>query len=217
MNKKYSNLDFAYEEMQPGPPTGRALQVEIIGENYATSKIVAGQLMEYLKSVKGVTTIESDILPGDAEIRIEFDRSVAAYTGIDLSTAVTHIRAAVGGLRVATTRLGADEIDITIRFPETSYAQQLRQLETLQIPNERGGMVTISKVAKFVEHPGFTNIRHKNNRRVVNVLANIDPNLITSNLLNAKVAEEQEKWLSDTQSRQVLINYGGENEKNNHY
>jgi len=215
LKQQYSNLEFAYEEMQPGPPTGRALQVEIIGENYTASKKVAGQLMEYLQSVEGVTTIESDMLPGDAEIRIEFDRAIAAYAGIDLSTAVTHIRAAVGGLRVATTRWGADEIDITIRFPETSYEQQLRQLETLQIPNARGGMVTISKVAKFVEHAGFTNIRHKDNRRVVNVLANIDPTMITSNVLNAKVAEEQTKWLSEAQSKQVLINYGGENEKNN--
>lgn len=214
LSEMYKNLDFAFEEMQPGPPTGRALQVEIIGENYDTSKIVAGQLMEYLESINGITTIESDMLPGDAEIRIEFDRAIAAYAGIDLATAVTHIRAAVDGLRVATTRWGSDEVDITIRFPEASYDQQMSQLETLQVPNSRGGMVTLNKVAKFIEHEGFTNIRHKDNQRVINVMANIDTSVITSNVLNARVAEEQAKWISGTQAKRVTVNYGGENEKN---
>ena len=212
--QKYTELEFAFEEMQPGPPTGRALQVEIIGENYEKSKVVAGQLMEYLKSIEGITTIESDMLPGDPEIRIEFDRAIAAYAGIDLATAVTHIRAAVDGLRVSTTRWGTDEVDITIRFPEASYEQQLHQLETLQIPNNRGGMVTINKVAKFHEHEGFTNIRHKNNQRVINVLANIDSSILTSNELNNIVSVNQSKWLSTEQEKLVTINYGGENEKN---
>lgn len=212
--ENHKDLEFAFEEMQPGPPTGRALQVEIIGDNYDTSKKVANQLMQYLQSIEGVTTVESDMLPGDAEIRVEFDRSIAAYAGIDLSTAVTHIRAAVDGLRVTTTRWGSDEVDITIRFPETSYEQQLRQLETLQIPNSRGGMVTINKVAKFVEYDGFTNIRHTDNQRVVNVLANIDSTLITSTLLNKQVAIDESEWLNEEQARHVMINYGGENEKN---
>ncbi len=211
---KYKDLEFAYEEMQPGPPTGRALQVEIIGENYEISKEIAGQLMEHLKGIKGVTTIESDMLPGDAEIRVEFDRALAAYAGIDLATAVTHIRAAVDGLRVARTRWGTDEVDVTIRFPKASYEEQLKQLKALEIPNARGGMVTLSKVAKFVEHAGFTNIRHKDNQRVVNVMANIDSSIITSNMLNSKVAEEQSSWLSESQAKHVLVNYGGENEKN---
>ena len=211
---KFPKLDFAFQEMQPGPPTGRPLQVEIIGDNYAIGKDVAANLMEYLKKVKGVTTIESDILPGDPELRIEFDRSVAAYAGIDLLTAGSHVRAAVDGLRVATTRWGTDEVDITIRFPETSYQQQIRQLKSLQIPNSRGGMVNIDKVARFYEHDGFTNIRHKDNQRVINVLSNIDPSLITSNELNKRVKQDIDKWLIDKYRDKVSINYGGENEKN---
>jgi multidrug efflux pump subunit AcrB len=183
---KFNDLEFAFEEIQPGPPTGRALQVEIIGEEYEASKKIAAQLMEYLKSIDGITTIESDMSPGDDEIRVEFDRAIAAYAGIDLETAVAHIRAAVDGLRVTTTRWGTDEVDITIRFPEASYSEQLQQLETLQIPNSRGGMVILNQVANFHEQDGYTNIRHKNNQRVINVLANIDPEKITSTVLNKK-------------------------------
>ncbi len=211
---EYSDLKFAFQEIQPGPPVGRALQVEIIGENYEIGEQVASNLMTYLKNINGVTTIESDMLPGDSEIRIIFDRTMAAYAGIDLATAGSHIRAAVDGLRVATTRWGTDEVDITIRFPETTYQQQLRQLQELQIPNSRGGMITLNKVAKFYEHKGFTNIRHKDNQRVINVLANIDSRIITSNELNSMVEANQSDWLSSANNEHVTINYGGENEKN---
>jgi multidrug efflux pump subunit AcrB len=214
LTETYKDLEFAFEEIQPGPPTGRALQVEIIGENYEQSEVVAEQLMQYLQSIEGITTLESDMLPGDPEIRIKFDRAIAAYAGIDLATAVTHIRAAVDGLRVSTTRWGSDEVDVTIRFPETSYEQQIRQLELLQVPNSRGGMVTINRIAEFYQHEGFTNIRHKDNQRVINVMANIDTSIITSNELNAKVAEDESQWLTDAQKGTVIINYGGENEKN---
>jgi len=212
--REHPDLKFAFQEMQPGPPTGRALQVEIVGEDYQTGEEVASKLMGFLNSIDGVTTIESDMLPGDSEIRIKFDRTIAAYAGVDLQTAGSHIRAAVDGLRVATTRWGTDEVDITIRFPERSYQQQLQQLEELQIPNSRGGMITLNKVAKFYEHDGVTNIRHMNNQRVISVFANIDSRIITSSELNAYVEKNQSDWLSAANKNKVKINFGGENEKN---
>ncbi len=212
--EKYPQLEFAYEQIQPGPPTGRALQVEIIGEQYEHSKNVALDLMAYLHSVAGITTLESDLLPGDDELHITFDKALSAYAGVDLATASSHVRAAVDGLRVTTTRWGTEEVDVTIRFPENSYKQQLEQLNNIQVPNNRNGMVTLDKIASFSRQEGFTNIRHKDGQRVINVMANIDPTKITSNELNKKVQLDQQKWLAADLKDKVYINYGGENEKN---
>lgn len=214
LRDKHQNIQFAFEQIQPGPPTGRALQVELIGESYEDSKQVATSLLQYLKALKGITTLESDLLPGDDELRIVFDKALAAYAGIDLATASSHVRAAVDGLRVSTTRWGTEEVDITIRFPEDSYQEQLKQLYELQIPNNRGGMITLDKIAMFSQHEGFTTIRHKDGQRVINVTANIDPSLITSNELNQKVAAEQNVWVDEALRDKIHINYGGENEKN---
>ena len=214
LTKKYPQQQFAFEQMQPGPPTGRALQVELIGESYADSQRVAASLLDYLKHIKGITTLESDLLPGDDELHIEFDKAMAAYAGIDLATASTHVRAAVDGLRVTTTRWGTEEVDITIRFPEDTYEQQLKQLYSLQIPNSRGGMITLDKIAKFSKQEGYTTIRHKDGQRVINVMANIDPGKITSNELNKKVAAEQKTWVDAEMRDKIDVNFGGENEKN---
>jgi multidrug efflux pump subunit AcrB len=209
----FPRLQFAFEEIRPGPPTGRALQVELSSRNIEQSEKVAGQLMAYLANIDGITTIESDLLPGDDELRIEFDKALAAYAGIDLATASSHIRAAVDGLRVTTTRWENEEVDITIRFPEESATSQIQQLRKLQILNNRGGMVTLERIASFTEQQGYTNIRHKEGRKIISVMANIDPAKLTSSRLNSMVEKDQQTWMGDFAGK-VNATYGGENEKN---
>ncbi|MDH5728516.1 MAG: efflux RND transporter permease subunit [Gammaproteobacteria bacterium] len=207
----FKDLDIAFTEIRPGPPTGRALEVEIIGDDEEASAAVAEGLITFLRNTNGVTTVESGLQPGDKEVHVVLNRSLAAYAGVDLLTAASHVRAAVGGLRVGTIRRGTEEIDLTIRFPETR--DQLKMVKQLNIPNQRGGLVPLAKIAKFEENDGYTTIRHIGGLRVVSVLANIDEELITSIELNKIVAEKQKEWTGDNATK-VRINYGGEAEKN---
>lgn len=211
--KKFPELAFAFEELKPGPPTGRALQVELSGFDFNDADAAAKNLIQFLRGVKGVTTIESDAQPGDKEIRVTVDHGLAAYAGVDLATIADHVNAAGDGLRVSTTRWGSEEVDITIRFPEQRVAGQLAHLQQLQIPNKRGGLVRLDKIARFSETEGYSTIRHAENVRVLNVLANIDPEILTSVQINKLVAEQQDKWLGEYKDK-VNVKFGGENEKN---
>ena len=209
--EKFKELELGFGEIRQGPPTGRALEANISSTNTEASAKAAQQLMDYLHSVKGVTTIESGLQPGDRELHVVFDRSLAAYAGVDLATAANHVRAAVGGLRVATTRRGTEEVDITIRFPKSNH--EFQNLKGLLIPNQRGGLVPITKLAKFVETGGLSTIRHKAGIRVVNVAANINTDIITSAKLNRLVQKNEKEWTKDLPAR-VKVTYGGEEEKN---
>lgn len=209
----FPGLDIAMSELKPGPPTGRALQVEISGHDSQASEAAARRLISLLEKVNGVTDVDSGLQPGDPELHVVFDRALAAYAGVNLVTAANHVRAAVGGLRVSTVRRGTEEIDVTVRFPEGSAQQQMRNLRELQIPNERGGLVPLARIARFDEHPGFTTIRHKSGIRVVNVVADVNAGVLTSMALNRMVADRQDEWLGDAKGK-VQVNYGGEEEKN---
>ena len=208
---KYKDLRLGFAEIRQGPPTGRALEANISSTNTEASAKAAQQLMDYLHTVKGVTTVESGLQPGDKELHVVFDRTLAAYAGVDLATAANHVRAAVGGLRVATTRRGTEEVDITIRFPKTNH--ELRNLKALLIPNQRGGLVPITKLAKFVQTQGLSTIRHNAGIRVVNVVANINSDIITSAKLNSLVQQHEKSWMAELPAR-VKVAYGGEEEKN---
>ncbi len=208
----FPSLKIAFAELKPGPPAGRALQVELSQGEDAETKEASEQLMEYLKNIDGVSSIESGSQAGDESLHVVVNRALATYAGVPLSTIASHVRAAVGGLRVATTRRGTEEIDITVRYP-ANPAKQREYLENLLISKTRGGLIPLKDVARLEEHPGFTTIRHKEGIRIIHVAANIDNDVITSSALNNRVAKDEKQWLDGLQDK-VVVNYGGEEEKN---
>ncbi|HEX9627799.1 MAG TPA: efflux RND transporter permease subunit [Acidiferrobacterales bacterium] len=208
----FAGVDIAFTEVRPGPPTGRPLEVEIAGSHDGASEAAARRLLVMLEKVEGVTSVDSGLKPGDNELHVVVDRALATYAGVDLATAAQHVRAAVGGLVVGTTRRGTEEIDITIRYPEGGV-DQLAQLKGLQIPNQRGGLVPLARIAELKENPGFNTVRHKAGIRVVNVVADINTDVITSLALNRLVMDQQDEWVGDA-AGQVQVGYGGEEEKN---
>ncbi len=208
----FPSLKIAFTEIKGGPPTGRPLEVEISSNDSAVGEAAARNLIAFLEQVDGVTSVESGLQRGDDELHIVLDRSLAAYTGVNLATAANHLRAAVDGLVVSTLRRGTEEVDVTIHFPDFGK-KQLEQINKLEIPNQHGGMVPLSKIARFEEFPGYSTIRHKAGIRVVTVTANIDTDRLTSVEINRIVQEKEAQWL-DGENGKVTVNYGGEEEKN---
>jgi multidrug efflux pump subunit AcrB len=208
----FPDLELAFTEMSGGPPVGRPLEAEISGSNTAVSEQAARRLMDLLNKTPGVTSIDSGLTPGDEEIHVVLNRGLATYAGVDLSTAAQHVRAAVGGLVVSTSRRGTDEIDVTIRYPEGGK-DGVAALRGLLVPNQREGLVPLERIARFEERPGLTTVRHKDGVRVVRVVADVDPTIVTSMEINSLVRDKQAEWLGEA-AGQVQVNYGGEEEKN---
>ncbi len=208
----FPKLEISFTELRPGPPVGRALEAEISASRDKDSEQAARQLMDYLHTIKGITTIDSGLKRGDDELHVTLDRKLATYAGIDLATAARHIRAASGGLIVSNVRHGTEEIDVTIRYPERA-GNDLEQFRQILIPNNRDGLVPLYKIARLESKPGLTTIRHKDGIRIVNVVADVDPERISSLELNRKVRDHEDAWLG-TLKGSVDINYGGEEEKN---
>lgn len=208
---QYPDLEIAFELIKPGPPTGRALELEISSTDGVSNQEVAKNLISFLEKTKGVTTIESGLQPGDKEIHVVLNKSLSTYAGVNLATAASHIRASVDGLRVTTTRYGTEEVDVTIRYPDD--VDDIKALQSLNIPNNRGGLIPLSSIAQFDETTGFTTIRHKEGLRVIRVFANIDETITSSIKLNKLVADNKDLWLGEYKNK-VKINYGGEAEKN---
>jgi len=210
--KNFPNVEITLGEIKHGPPTGRALEVEISSNDNELNERVAHRLMDYVASLPGITTIESGMQPGDPELHVIVDRIKAAYAGIDLATIASHVRAAVDGLRVSTTRKGTEEVDITIRLPHDAD-DPINSLLQLDIPNSQGGLVPLSRLAYLEEHAGYTTVRHTQGVRAVTIVANIDSKKTTSIEVNRAVAEAEPQWLGED-AHNVRLVYGGENEKN---
>lgn len=212
LTKRYPELTLALQKKKPGPPTGRALQVEITGNQRDSIVKVAKSLKHYVENINGVLTVDSDLQAGDNELRIILDRKKAIYAGVNLLTVSKHLRAIGSGLRVSTIRRGSEEVDVTIRLPN-SEDKNIGYLKSIEIPNNRGGLVPLGKISRIIEQPSLSTIRHSKGSQVVRVVANIDTTLIKSLELNNLVKKNEIIWLDDEKNN-VSIHYGGEQEKN---
>jgi len=207
----FSEADINFVMLAAGPPTGRALQVEISRGSDEQREQVARRLVDMLEGVKGVHSIESGLQEGDPEIHIVLNRELAAYAQVDMATVATHIRAAFDGLVVSTLKKGKEEVDVTLRYPETAE-RHVSTLENLQIPNKMGGLVPLNKIASFEERSGLASVRHKKGTRVINVSAEVRPDEITSAEVNAMVEKRKGEWLGKD-SDVVQYRLGGEQER----
>jgi len=212
LTKHYPDLKIALQKKKPGPPSGRALQVEITGNNRESIVRVATRLRDYVKDIDGVLTVDSDLQQGDNELRIILDRKKAIYAGVNLLTVSKHIRAIGSGLRVSTLRRGIEEVDVTIRLPN-SKENNIEYLSSIEIPNNRGGLIPLGKISKIIEKPALSTIRHSEGSQVIRVVANIDTAIIKSFELNNRVKQNESQWLVNDK-KLVSIHYGGEQEKN---
>ncbi len=212
LRKSFPELQLSLQAKKPGPPTGRALQVEIISDDTTVNKIVAENLKNYLEKIDGIVTIETDLRRGDDELRIILDRKKAIYAGVDLATVSTHLRAIASGLRVSTIRRGKEEIDVTIRLPD-DVTKNINYLKTIEIPNNKGGLIPLGRISKIEQVSAVSTIRHSEGRPVLRVMANVDPKKLTSFTINNLVLKDKSKWLGEYEDK-VLVNFGGEQEKN---
>lgn len=197
--------------MKAGPPTGRALQVEISSGDDEQRMRAARRLVTMLEATDGIHSIESGLQPGDPEVHIVLDRALAAYARVDLATVATHIRTAFDGLVVSTLKSGEEEVDVTLRYPKQAQ-HNVETLHTLLIPNMAGGLVPLGKIATFEERPGISNIRHKNGSRVIKVSAEVDLAKITSAEVNAMVNDRADTWLGEEKNF-LRYSLGGEEER----
>ena len=207
----FPDLNINFVMLAAGPPTGRALQVEISRGSNKEREAVATRLVAMLESIPGAHSIESGLQPGDPEIHIQLDRELAAYANVDLATVATHIRAAFDGLVVSTLKQGKEEIDVTLRYPE-SAERHMDTLRNLQIPNKMGGLVPLNRIATFTEQPGLASVRHKDGTRVIHVSAEVRLDEITSAELNTQVEKRKAEWLGDA-ADSVRYRLGGEQER----
>ena len=193
-----------------GPPTGKAVDLRIQGENFETLKELAGLATENLQGAVGVNGVSDDLVWGKPEIRINVDEQRAAVYGLDTLTIARAIRAAVDGLTVAQTRLGTEEADIIVKY-ELPTGNLLSLLESYQVRSPEGGWVPLSSVVTMNVEPSMLTISRYDNERSVRVTAEIDEKITTPTEVNASLSA----YLDDTLKNFPGYSYvfGGEEEQ----
>lgn len=166
------------EPQAMGPPVGKAINVELSGEDYDHIGEVALRLRRDLQSnVEGLTDLEDDYGVGRPELQLRIDRGAAKRVGVSTAAVGNAVRTAVAGAVATTLRDGEDEIDVVVELaPE--YRRDLQQVLDLRLPGREDTSpdtfpVPLSTVATYELAGGSSGINHIDQDLVVTISGDV--------------------------------------------
>ncbi|WP_305041856.1 efflux RND transporter permease subunit [Geoalkalibacter sp.] len=166
-----AGAEIKVEKHKEGPPTGPPVSIEVSGEQVETLALIAQQIRERIKDVRGLVDLKDDFVRAKPEIRIQVDREKSSLLGLSTADISRTVKAAVSGTKLGVYREGKEEYDIVARLPE-ERRQALADVANLLIPTLEGDPVPISSLARIEMGTGFGSIRRLNQKRVVTITGN---------------------------------------------
>jgi multidrug efflux pump len=173
-----SGVEIRVEKEEEGPPTGAAVTVRVIGEDFKTLERLSEQAKRMISNVPNIVNLRSDLEATRPELAFIVDRRIAMLLGVNTATVGNFIKMAIFGTKVGTYRQFNDEYDITVRLPLVDRVK-IDELYRLQVPNATGEAVMLSSLGKFEYQGGFGTINRVDQKRVVTLTAGAEGRLGT--------------------------------------
>lgn len=193
-----AGVEIVVDKESNGPPTGKAINIEISGENLDTlihlQDKVKHLLVDSLK-IGGIERLKSDLVRNKPEITVVVDRQKANSEGISTAQVGMGLRNALYGAEATKFRAGEDEYPVQLRVTESmrSNPDALLNLPLTFREMSTGSFrqVPISSVAHIEYTSTFAGINRKNQERVVTLSSNVlkaegyNEILVAQNVANA--------------------------------
>ena len=172
--------DITVNKEQSGPPTAKAINIEVTGDNFDDLVSNAAGFKKYIDSMKvgGVASLKSDFESNKPEIVFDIDRERANREGLSTYLLATEIRGAVYGIEASKFRDVDDEYPIQLRykFDQRIDIEALRNLKITYRDMNMGGQVRsvpLSSVCNIRYDYTFAGIKRKNNKRVITLSSDV--------------------------------------------
>jgi len=190
-----------------GPPIGRDVVVRISGDEFTVLSRIARKVKAEMEQIEGLTDIEDDYRPGKDELRVFVDEDRAAIYGLTVEDVATDVQYAHMGGIATTFNTRNEEFDVVVKLDERHRMNSADILE-LKVKNSDGALIPLKNVAELRRTGGFGKIRRFDQRRVVNVTANTDKQVITPENAKNAISLRMLDWMQDYPG--YTLSFGGE-------
>ena len=161
-----------------GPATGKAINLEIIGEDIDKLIPLGDQVIGYINSqgIPGIEELQADIKLGVPELEVKINREAARRFGLSTYAIASALRTSVYGKEISKYKQGEDEYPIFLRLNQddrNSVSNLLDQRITFRDPaNGRISQVPIRTVASVEYTSTYSSIKRKDLDRVITISSN---------------------------------------------
>ncbi len=200
------SLNFASSLLQFGAP----VQVEMSHPNENTLKIITAELMDELGRFDGVFDIESDQSEGTREVQLAL-KPEARSLGLTLDGLAREVRAAFFGEEALRVQRGREDVRVYVRLPE-SERDAIADLESFRVQMTNGNDVPLGHVAQVSFGAAPATIKRKDNRRIVTVTADVNPQIVTGQDVSDQLRDNILPALQQN-FPELTYSFGGEQEE----
>jgi len=139
--------------------------VKLFGDDTATLKLHANQLLERIGKVPGVVRAFIDRDGDLPQYRLEIDRAAAARYGLNVMDVQDVVETALAGKAATELWEGDRHFSVVVRLDEPS--RQFDRLKEVLVPTPSGAQVPLSALVDFKMGSGAMNIARESGQRVV--------------------------------------------------
>ena len=210
--KGIAGAEITVEEEQQGPPSGPPINLEISGKSMEGLTQASEDILRILENdpvYSKLDGLESDLPEARPEVRIRVDREKAAVYGLSTQAIGNTVRQAINGVEASKYRDGKDEYDITVRL-DKKYRTDMSTLQDLTVVDE-GRQIPLSSVATWEVTEGLGGIKHKDQERVITVMADVRSNY-NANAVLEEVQQVLQPYIENELPASFSTNWTGQQE-----
>jgi HAE1 family hydrophobic/amphiphilic exporter-1 len=189
-------------------PEADSISIEVRGYDRDRAAEVAQRIADMLGTIPGISDTRVDRDDGRPEVSLEIDRYRAAEAGLTVTDIAENVRTNFGGQIATRYREGGDEFDVRVRLKE-SDRHALSDLREHWVIARSGERVPASNFLTESRVVGPTEIERRNQERVIEVRADLDPEYTLGDIMPRVERELAEIDVPDDFS----IYHGGEYEE----
>ncbi|SMF97464.1 Multidrug efflux pump subunit AcrB [Methylomagnum ishizawai] len=176
-----ARIDFIYREGD----VPYDIQLDLSAPDPAALTAGAEALKQRLAAYPGVSDVMDSAVPGKPEVRLVL-KPEAERLGLRLADLAEQVRAAYYGEEAQRLRRGRNEVKVVVRYPPEAR-RSLDALLTLPVRLPAGGQAPLSALAEVSFAPGYAQLNRRDRRRVLEVVARVDPQHADANALYAEL------------------------------
>lgn len=179
LNGYLPGVTVTVEKEQNGPPVGRAINIEISGDEFDKLLSITNEVKEIIEAenIPGIEGLQIDLEQNKPEMLIKIDRERARRLGVSTSQVALALRTALYGKEASKYKEGEDDYPIEIRLDEKyryDVSSLMNQLITFR--SQASGkivQVPISAIADYSFNSTFGSIKRKDSERMVTLYSNV--------------------------------------------
>lgn len=179
-------LEHSFLRRKIGPPTLKAINVKVRGDDVAEIRAAAAAIKDFLAGQPGVIDISDDDTRGRMELRVRLDPDALVRAGLDPGEVARVVRLYGDGEVVASMQHEGERLEVRVRG-EPGALTGTRSFLDHPLGLSDGSEIALGKLLLSEALQTTSNIRHYDFRRAITVEADIDTERTDAMRANAAI------------------------------